>query len=174
MDEFTPEFIAEQLALAAKATPRPWRTWDSERGFIGIANNEAVDLGTASRADDVCIISEEVNDHRCAEDATYIVTAANNYPAALDEIERLREAQRWIPVGERMPEFELGTASKYVEVAYRIPGSPNYLRGDVQYWEKYGWVFKWENGKAETFDDYGYIVEFWKPPFPLPQPPQEA
>lgn len=68
---------------------------------------------------------------------------------------------------------ELGTASKYVEVAYRIPGSPNYLRGDVQYWEKYGWVFKWENGKAETFDDYGYIVEFWKPPFPLPQPPQE-
>ena len=90
------------------------------------------------------------------------------------EIARLREAQRWIPVGERMPEFELGTASKYVEVAYRIPGSPNYLRGDVQYWEKYGWVFKWENGKAETFDDYGYIVEFWKPPFPLPQPPQEA
>jgi len=91
-----------------------------------------------------------------------------------NEIARLREAQRWIPVGERMPEFELGTASKYVEVAYRIPGSPNYLRGDVQYWEKYGWVFKWENGKAETFDDYGYIVEFWKPPFPLPQPPQEA
>lgn len=90
MDEFTPEFIAEQLALAAKATPRPWRTWDSERGFIGIANNEAVDLGTASRADDVCIISEEVNDHHNKEDAAYITAAANNYPAALEEIARLR------------------------------------------------------------------------------------
>lgn len=90
MNKFTAEFIKAQRELAAKATPQPWRTWDSERGFIGIANNEAVDLGTASRADDVCIISEEVNDHHCAEDATYIVTAANNYPAALDEIERLR------------------------------------------------------------------------------------
>lgn len=89
------------------------------------------------------------------------------------EIDRLREAQRWIPVGERMPECEPGMASKYVDIAYRIPGSRSYMRETVQYWEKYGWVFKWKNGKAETFDDY-YIVEFWKPLFPLPQPPQEA
>ena len=90
------------------------------------------------------------------------------------EIERLREAQRWIQVGERLPEFELGMASKYVDIAYRIPGSRSYMRETVQYWEKYGWVFKWENGKAETLDDYGYVVEFWKPLFPLPEPPQEA
>jgi len=157
MDEFTPEFIAEQLALAAKATPRPWRTWDSERGFIGIANNEAVDLGTASRADDVCIISEEVNDHHNKEDAAYITAAANNYPAALEEIARLREAQRWIPVSERLPEpgeyVNVKSAAGYIDTLFHGYGDDN------TWYNVAGWNYHPDS------------ITHW---MPLPEPPQEA
>jgi len=76
--KFSKEWIAEQRVLAAKATPRPWKynisgewiegdkqplaqTWDkTEESFVNDVNN-----------------------------AKFIVTAANNFPAALDEIERL-------------------------------------------------------------------------------------
>jgi hypothetical protein len=89
------------------------------------------------------------------------------------EVERLREAQRWIPVGERLPELGSGgIASTYVEVVYRVLDGRMYLRGSFQYWRDYGWLYEFKNGEPITFEDWGYVVDFWKPFSPLPEPPE--
>lgn len=95
MDEFTPEFIAEQLAIAEKATPRPWKQ-SLDRVYYKVHDSVGFQEWTSMNA--------HYLDGSPVDDSAYIVAAANNYPAALEEIARLREAQRWIPVGERLPE----------------------------------------------------------------------
>lgn len=82
------------------------------------------------------------------------------------------DRQKWIPVTERLPEMYSEAASTYVDVAYRIPGSRQYLRGSFQYWKEYGWVMEWKAGNPKSFDDYGYVVDCWKPFDPLPEPPK--
>ena len=69
------------------------------------------------------------------------------------EIERLREAQRWIPVGERLPEdFDdvlVIVGTKYRHIMYRQSGC----------WWKHGWP------------QDGADVTHW---MPLPEPLHEA
>ena len=78
--KFTQEFIAEARKLGEKATPRPW-----ERGrdytWLPCIDPDVVGIIDLSNS---WIVSYE--------NADYIIEACNNYLAALDEIERLREA----------------------------------------------------------------------------------
>lgn len=94
----TDDELRKLIALGEKATARPWRTWNSEYGFVGIANNEAVDLGIAERASDICTVQLEMNEN-CVDDAAYITAAANLAPEIAAEliaarflVEQLRKA----------------------------------------------------------------------------------
>ena len=79
--EFTPEFIAEQKELVLSKHPDGWHTYQQEDGLVNIW------LGNPSTgilmARDLMLI-----------DAKAIISAMRHYPAALAEIERLREAMR--------------------------------------------------------------------------------
>src|SRR5574340_650440 len=79
--EFTPEEIAKLRELKSRAYPTPY-TSGLEAGFTAIAhcvrgdwNNDALDGSERGEAT-----------------GEYLVEAGNKMPAALDEIERLREA----------------------------------------------------------------------------------
>jgi hypothetical protein len=93
---------------------------------------------------------------------------------AVAKLAEVQKANEWISVKERLPELDLVQASNYVHVAYRCPGNKNYLQGDFQYWGQYGWAYDWKAGKPITFEDYGYIVDYWRETMRQPQPPQEA
>ena len=91
-----------------------------------------------------------------------------------EENARLREAARWIPVEERLPEDTLGGASAHVEVAYAVFNEETgeignyYLRGETQYWHKYGcWGYEYKD-KVVHFEEWGYKVLFWRNITPLP------
>lgn len=45
------------------------------------------------------------HDGQSCVDADFIAHARQDIPALLAEVDRLREAQRWIPVSERLPEL---------------------------------------------------------------------
>jgi hypothetical protein len=81
----------------------------------------------------------------------------------------LRERDRWISVGKRLPEFDLGLASHSVEVAYRVPESHSYLRMETQYWKEYGWEYEWKRGQVVTMEQAGYVVDFWREKTLLPE-----
>ena len=72
---------------------------------------------------------------------------------AMDELEKLRDAQRWIPVGERLPDSRV---CEDVIVAAKLDGI---VDREVCYW--YGDYF------SETLG----TITHW---MPLPKPPQEA
>jgi len=82
--EFTDEFIAQQKELAAKATPRPW----------SIAGRPPciVDNPPGPCHEIICW-GKDGNRHGETDnwnDLSYLVSAANHWEAALDEIERLK------------------------------------------------------------------------------------
>ncbi len=80
----TNEQIAELLALAEKATPRPWFQWMyGEDDNVGIANNYA----PVERVEDIAKL-EEQNRYN---DAAYIVAACNLAPELANEVLRLGE-----------------------------------------------------------------------------------
>ena len=81
----------------------------------------------------------------------------------------LEEAHRWIPVTERLPEYAEDTA-EYVIAVYKMEGSPHIMQKNCQYWEKYGWVYLWDKGKPQTFEEWGYIITHWKH---KPAPPED-
>ena len=151
MDEFTLEFIAEQLALAAKATPRPWAKL-YEFNIAGASGNRSVAAcGGYSQYP-----HQELAHNENTANTDYIIAAANNYPAALEEIARLREAQRWIPVGERLP--ELGV---WVIVQCAV--------GRKSVWRRFeSFESSWQNETGVTFSLRR--VTHW---MPLPESPQE-
>jgi hypothetical protein len=108
-----------------------------------------------------------------------MINKARDYVAHLEqENARLREAQRWIPVGEGLPEDVCGGASTYVDVVYANfdeeigeIGS-QYYRKITQYWHKYGlWEYEYNRG-PKSFEEYGYKVIFWKNRTPIPEPPE--
>jgi len=81
------------------------------------------------------------------------------------ELAALREANRWIPVSERLPEF----ASTEVEVAYRAHDQKRYRHGYACYFKDMGWCREGYDWMA----DYGYVVEYWRPKREdLPEPPE--
>jgi hypothetical protein len=69
-----------------------------------------------------------------------------------DEIERLQEERRWIPVSERLPEVK----GRYIcSIMYKE--EPKKIWVEQRYWDGYGW------------DMYTSIVTHW---MPLPEPPE--
>jgi hypothetical protein len=166
--KFTDAFIEQQWELAEDRTHGTW-TNDPDNGDVCVLDGDDGYDGIARFYRD--------------EDQAFGIAAANHYPAALDAIERLRAendslraraeraeaSSRWIPVSERLPDLELGPASHYVHVVYRIPGANYYLSADVQYYKEYGWLYKFQHGKEYSFEDYGYVVDYWREFSPLPE-----
>ena len=94
-----------------------------------------------------------------------------------DELATLRaqlEQYRWIPVSERLPEFMYGgkvgkkLASRPVDIAYRYKSENRYFSTRSQFLREYGWVLEFVQGQPKTFEDYGYIIDFWREIGPLP------
>lgn len=105
MARFSREFIAQQRGIAAQATPRPWEFHNTDDQmcmnafYITREGGPDVDLDRDIGEDHREILaitllqSPRYADHPQYEENTeYILASANYYPAALDEIERLRSA----------------------------------------------------------------------------------
>lgn len=73
------EEIVHAREVAAKATPLPW---EYRYGFLSSADDR--DIAQTWNI-------EEIDFENAENNGEYIALACNNYPAALDEIERLRE-----------------------------------------------------------------------------------
>ncbi len=130
MTDFTPEYIAKQRALAADEA-LPWRVRDTD-------DPPFMRIWTGNWAD-----GWEICRRLAPHEANYLVAAANGYIPALDEIERLqaelaalKEANRWIPVSERLPE-ENGEYWTIVNV-YSHPESHSFRNGEWRISAGYG------------------------------------
>lgn len=89
-----------------------------------------------------------------------------------ERINELEEERRWIPVSERLPKIHGETASDYVDVAYRYPGANYYFRKSVQFWKKHGWVLDFKDGNPVTFEEFGYVIDYWIEKMQSPLPPE--
>jgi hypothetical protein len=103
----TPSRIAELRALAAGATPGPWKA-------------ESWDNGTARELIDVITDEVRVAGYAYKPDAEYIAAAANAVPELCDEIERLTRELR--EAREALAEF----AGQYQRAAGLGSGAPFY------------------------------------------------
>jgi len=107
------------------------------------------------------------------EDVEYILMSEYN------KLQEKLHRYRWIPISEQLPEFIYGSevgeesASAVVEVAYRYPNGKQYYSRRVQFWRKYGWLYEFNKGKPITFEDYGFVIDFWRELMPLPEPPKD-
>jgi hypothetical protein len=87
--KFTDTFMAEQRELAEKATERPWEAikLNADGAVIRVSGYEI-------RTPDYDVVAHMTHQPpiRKQADVLFIEAAANHYPAALDEIDRLRAA----------------------------------------------------------------------------------
>ena len=90
---------------------------------------------------------------------------------ARDELSALREAARWIPVGERLPDLNEVQYSEYVQLAYRVVGCSYHGQQAVsryhRVYHKTGQM-DWEY-HGGTLSEWGYEPVAWRP---LPEPPE--
>lgn len=189
MSEFTAEFIKAQRELAAKAIDTPWKSdncviaeYDNEitifapwGGRVKAGNAEAYGDYRGAQIAKLYHQGENaavVTEGQAVANAAYIVTAANNYPAALDEIERLREAQRWIPVSE---EPDPSTCTDVYETEYAWTGRywTRFLLDDNVFFGPGEYDFN--RGLWFSIDMRGSEIDLAVTHYMLlPQPPQEA
>lgn len=106
-DKFTPEYLKQQRELAAHATPRPWsycscgrcgQIWCDDYPIATVTQGEWGDTYPVIRyvegKPEACMVSSyygKVPETLARANEEYIVEACNNYPDALDEIERLKK-----------------------------------------------------------------------------------
>jgi hypothetical protein len=84
--KFTPEFIQSQRKIAEKTTKRPWKANRYGQETFDITSKRQVIIHWCGLdSSDTSIVKQRAN-------TRYIAEAANHYPAALDEIERLQGA----------------------------------------------------------------------------------
>jgi hypothetical protein len=100
-----------------------------------------------------------------------------DYALLQQENARLREAQRWIPVEERLPEvFDISESLEvvYVFVFWSVIQNKEVLSEPRKMAAKYsnaaGWV---TNDGRKELRDLRYHVKFWKEFTPFVQPPEE-
>jgi hypothetical protein len=114
--EFTPEFIAEQKAMAELTSKRPWHAcgngecncrsiWTDEYPVLTVTHGEWGDdypairmvseLGGLYEAYMEQITYGEVFEETATANAKYITAACNNYPAALEEIEHMQATAKF-------------------------------------------------------------------------------
>lgn len=98
----TDDELRALIALGAKATARPWH---------GDRYDGTVKYGIKGGSDDkyVILFNDDAEPYQFTDDLgyndeEYVLAAANLAPAIAAELLEVREAQRWIPVSERLPE----------------------------------------------------------------------
>ena len=101
--KFTPDFIEEQRELAAHATPRSWsyyscrrcgQIWCDDYPIATVTQGEWGDTYPVIKDGKACMASSyygKIPDALARANEEYIVEACNNYPDALEEIERLKK-----------------------------------------------------------------------------------
>jgi hypothetical protein len=110
---FTPELIAEHRRIAAEVNAGKWTEYEDDDGTVGIQSD----------ADHIIVIGNlEGSCRTCHLIQQYGPIAANNYPAALAEIARLRQGL---------------TAAHNALLSYQYGnGSPGLAREVAQFVEK--------------------------------------
>lgn len=165
--------------LCDKATPGPWY-WDvidahkciclesarwkvmdfARYGMNGAAPRFLVD-GIMERADNLLKSIPGKEHHRGFDnyidhpDAEFIAKSREIIPALLDELEAAQNAQRWIPVTERLPENERTVLISWGAVGFKAVQAGAYYP-DSGAWSMYGHTVN---------------VTHW---MPLPEPPKGA
>ena len=115
MTEFTQERIAHDRNLVNMASCLKWITETEEySGNDWLVFTMNFETGHDNKEHYIYVTTDHVHgtEYGTAEDdAAYVMAAVNGYPDALDEIDTLRariaeleEANRWIPVSEKLPE----------------------------------------------------------------------
>jgi len=145
MTEFTQERIAHDRNLANMASCLKWIT---ETGKYSGSNWLVFSMDFGTGHDDknryIYVTTDHVHgtEYSGAEDdVAYVMAAVNGYPDALDEIDTLRariaeleEANRWIPVSERLPEDKQDVFALTQNGDFKAPRFLN--DGDTPCWRR--------------------------------------
>jgi hypothetical protein len=148
--QFTPEFIKAQRELADKATERPWWVGHSNTTSLEYAktysgkmldyNPQNTDLWMVGSRDPegVPLITSLTGNGPTSEtNADFVMSAANHYPAALTEIERLRDLLAGTEK-DREELREMATELKRMHAAYL-------------YADSVGCAVEWHNDNGEDY-----------------------
>lgn len=166
----TEQRIAEIHARCEAATPGPWE-WGVCNESWGEVEAESL-KGVITLKDDYPGYPE-CGEHLIMElskpDADFIAHSREDVPFLLDqlaerdrEIERLREAQRWIPVAERLPENTKGVQRTWFLVALSN-GVVTQLAYEFEHYTNMIFDVGWHST--------AHPVTHW---MPLPEPPGEG
>lgn len=91
-----------------------------------------------------------------------LISLADRVSQAEAEVERLREARRWIPIGERMPAPKQEVSLRLGQVVV----GPKIVQG---YWDGMFWYMR-GYGTSLPIEPFS-IITHW---LPLPEPPKEG
>jgi hypothetical protein len=144
------ERLAELRKLEAAAHAGPWYTVEWEDGNWHLESDEFFLSG---------------DDGLFEQDAALIAAARNALPELLAEIERLQAAQRWIPVGERLPEADPNEDQMSVDVLVCYIDSDDGNTACSVAWYDFMWE-EWRTtgpGEVDIFDVPEGLVTHWRP-----------
>jgi hypothetical protein len=85
--KFTPEFMAQQRELTKQIIDLPWVAGDKSREMYHEGDNSIL---AKNKDGDWLVLFKFNPNYDCRNESVYMTAAANHYPEALDEIERLR------------------------------------------------------------------------------------
>jgi hypothetical protein len=85
--KFTAAFMAEQRELAKNIIDLPWDAGDKSPEMYHEGDNSIL---AKNKDGDWLVLFKFNPNYDCRNESAYMIAAANHYPAALDEIERLR------------------------------------------------------------------------------------
>ena len=96
MTEFTSEWIAEQKNIISKASPLPWSRCNCGKCADIMSIPLDAEVADLRSHQDECEEEGFPYSKKHMEDVDLIVAACNNFPKALDEIERLQARVDWL------------------------------------------------------------------------------
>ena len=101
------------------------------------------------------------------------ITLGDHLDAAIDALEAADKAQRWIPVSERLPEYDPSKGANAYWIAKKTRNGEWQMK--IALYSDYGYATTVDIPQNVTWRDYDFCqitnVTHWRP---LPQPPKEG